>query len=457
MILKGNQRGGGGKMAAHLSNTLENDHVELHEIRGLASQDMAGAFQEIEAVSRGTKCQQPFFSVSLNPPAGYAANFDQFDMALEAIEAKYPDLAQQPRVVVFHEKEGRRHAHAIWSRIDGERMRAIPLPFTRERLREASRDLFQHMGLEAPAGLRDRQQRDPRNYGPAIWQQAKRLSEDPRDLKATMRAAWTRSDSRASFEHALEQQGFLLARGDRRGFVAVHHSGEALSLSRYAGVKAKELTARLGQPGQVRTLDQARGVIRDRMTASHENRMANLKHQQARQMRPLRDQAAAMKKAHQAERQTLKTAQAERQGREGLTRGQRIRKGIAGLWDRLTGKRGKVSELNAKEATAGRVRDRDERQTQIDRQRGQRAELQKGIVQMRGRHHQERQGQRAELAEMLATTRDQGREAGRDQDQEQDATQDQDRDQERKALWQAQDRSRGGRSKRGKDGPELER
>jgi hypothetical protein len=31
------------------------------------------------------------------------------------------------------------------------------------------------MGIEAPAGIRDRQQRDPLNYNIDIWQQAKRL------------------------------------------------------------------------------------------------------------------------------------------------------------------------------------------------------------------------------------------------------------------------------------------
>ena len=121
MIIKGNQRGGGQALAAHLMNGRDNDHVELHEVRGFASSDLAGAFREIEAAATATKCQQPFFSVSLNPPKGHNATIEDFEKARDLIEAKFPALKDQPRSLIFHEKEGRRHCHAVWSRIDTER------------------------------------------------------------------------------------------------------------------------------------------------------------------------------------------------------------------------------------------------------------------------------------------------------------------------------------------------
>lgn len=40
----------------------------------------------------------------------------------ETIERKL-GLEGQPRAIVFHEKEGRRHAQAIWSRIDPGRIK----------------------------------------------------------------------------------------------------------------------------------------------------------------------------------------------------------------------------------------------------------------------------------------------------------------------------------------------
>ena len=65
MILKGSQRGGGANLAAHLTNTRENDHVDIAEIRGLAGDDLRSAFAEIEATAQGTRATQPFFPCRL--------------------------------------------------------------------------------------------------------------------------------------------------------------------------------------------------------------------------------------------------------------------------------------------------------------------------------------------------------------------------------------------------------
>ncbi|MFS4438016.1 hypothetical protein ACMA5I_07365 [Paracoccaceae bacterium GXU_MW_L88] len=58
MIMVGNQRGNGLKLAAHLMNARDNEHVEVHELRGFTANTLHGAFQEADAISKGTKCQQ---------------------------------------------------------------------------------------------------------------------------------------------------------------------------------------------------------------------------------------------------------------------------------------------------------------------------------------------------------------------------------------------------------------
>ena len=116
MILKGAQRGGAKQLGLHLLKTEENEHVELHNIRGFLSDDLIGALREAEAIAKGTKCRQFLFSVSLNPPESENVHIQTFEKALDAIEEKN-GLRGQPRVVVFHEKEGRRHCHEVWSRI----------------------------------------------------------------------------------------------------------------------------------------------------------------------------------------------------------------------------------------------------------------------------------------------------------------------------------------------------
>jgi hypothetical protein len=161
------------------------------------------------------------------------------------------------------------------------------------------------------------------NYDRQTWQQAKRLGEDPRDLKQIIQQAWAVSDNRASFESALERHALHLARGDRRGFVVVHHSGEPMSLTRYANLKNKDVEARIGKPEQLQTLDQVQSVLRARMTATAEKRLSDLKEKHRRELRPFADRAAQMRQTHQTERLALHTRQRKRQQREDLARANR--------------------------------------------------------------------------------------------------------------------------------------
>ncbi|VDS09319.1 hypothetical protein PARHAE_02518 [Paracoccus haematequi] len=119
MILKASERKNAAELARHLINPRDNDHVELHEIRGFLSGDLAGALMEVDAVSQGTRCRNFLFSLSLNPPEKEIVSVEAFEAAVEMAEQRL-GLDGQPRAIVFHEKDGRRHAHAIWSRIDAD-------------------------------------------------------------------------------------------------------------------------------------------------------------------------------------------------------------------------------------------------------------------------------------------------------------------------------------------------
>ncbi|MGQ7507269.1 relaxase/mobilization nuclease domain-containing protein, partial [Streptococcus suis] len=81
------------------------------------------------------------FSLSLNPPQGIVASEEELRRAADRAE-KALGLDDQPRAIVFHEKNGRRHAHVVWSRIDPERLTAINLPHYKNRLTALSRELY---------------------------------------------------------------------------------------------------------------------------------------------------------------------------------------------------------------------------------------------------------------------------------------------------------------------------
>ena len=109
MILEGNQRGGAKNLALHLLKE-ENDHVEVHELRGFISDNLVLALNEIDAVSRGTRAKKFLFSLSLNPPGAENVSTKDFKAAIKQVEEKL-ELTGQPRAIVFHEKNARRHCH----------------------------------------------------------------------------------------------------------------------------------------------------------------------------------------------------------------------------------------------------------------------------------------------------------------------------------------------------------
>lgn len=156
MILNGNQRSGGMRLAQHLMNAKDNEHVEIHELRGFVSNDLHGAFKEVQAVALGTRCHEYLFSLSLNPPEKERVPVEVFERTIDRIENKL-GLTGQARAIVFHEKEGRRHAHCVWSRIDVNQMKAVNLSLYKAKLTEISRDLYLEHGSTSKLSTLERQ------------------------------------------------------------------------------------------------------------------------------------------------------------------------------------------------------------------------------------------------------------------------------------------------------------
>lgn len=382
MILKASQRGGGKQLAAHLLKTDDNEHVEVHELRGFVSQDLAGAFTESYAISRGTRCKQHLFSLSLNPPQTESVNVDTFENALERIEDKL-GLTGQPRAIVFHEKEGRRHAHCVWSRIDAETMTARNMSNFKLELRDISRELYLENDWEMPRGLMNSEARDPRNYSLAEYQQAKRLGDSARDLKAIIHECWAVSDSRAAFTHALGERGIVLAKGDRRGHVAVSERGTVLAIARCTGRSAKEVRARLGEPEGLPSVDEAKSQIAQDMGRAFNRHVDEARRRFGQETTLLDSRRRAMTADHQGERARLDTAQKERWAQESRERHERFNKGFRGIWDRITGQHTRVQKANEAEALAAIRRDRTQRDTLVEAQLQDRQKLQAEIQQAR--------------------------------------------------------------------------
>lgn len=341
-------------------NTVENDHVEIHEIDGFAGQNLEEAFQETYAISRATKCKQFLFSVSLNPPDNAKVPTQAFVDAADRIGEEL-NLQGQPRAIAFHEKNGRRHAHCVWSRIDAENLKAINLPFYKSKLREVSRELFLEHGWNLPNGLIDRELRNPLNFTLEEWQQAKRMNDDPRRIKLALRECWAISDSRQAFESALERKGYYLARGDRRGYVAVDWRGEVYSLSRATCVKAKELESRLGPASEFLSVADAKAAIDQDTLRQKEAFTAEIYKKYQQDLKALALLRRNLTKKHQRERDSLRKNQEIRRLDEAHQVQAQLRGGVLGWLDGLSGRRARIQSENQRQAWACAQRDQKER------------------------------------------------------------------------------------------------
>lgn len=389
MILKGSQRAGARQLAAHLLNAKDNEHVRVHDVRGFAADDLTGALCEAHAISKGTKCTQFMFSLSMNPPIGAVVGEAEFERAAERAE-KALGLDGQPRAIVFHEKEGRRHAHVVWSRIDANSMTAINLPHFKRKLTALSRELFLENEWALPDGLRVGGGKSPLNFTLAEWQQAKRLGVDPREIKAVFHEAWEQSDSLKALGSALAERGYSLAGGDRRGFVALDANGEIYSFTKYAGVTVREARAKLGEAAQLPGVETVKREVAKLVTDKMKTFASDVRGKHALETGVLRETVQTLSARHAGERALLQKKQAERWATEAQERADRFRAGLRGLLDNFTGRARAIRAINEAETIQALARDRVQRDRLVAAQLQERQPLQVKMDALRARQTEER-------------------------------------------------------------------
>ncbi len=248
MVIKGNARAGARSLAEHVLRADTNERVDVREIRGVIAEDVLGALKEIEAVSSCTNTRKPFYHASINTPVEEKLTDEQRDQAIDRLE-KELGLTDQPRVVIIHEKHGREHCHIIWSRTDLEHSRAIRMDHNYRTHEIVSREMereFGHARVQGAHIERNGKDRPERTPGHDEMQQASRTGLRPKEAKAQVTAVWRSTDSGKAFQAAIEEQGWILARGDRRDFVVVDPHGGTHSLARRVeGAKAQDIRERL--------------------------------------------------------------------------------------------------------------------------------------------------------------------------------------------------------------------
>jgi hypothetical protein len=268
-------------------------------------------------------------------------------------------------------------------------MRAINLPHFKLKLRDVSRELYLEHGWAMPRGLANSKERDPKNFTRDEWEQARRGDQDPRALKALFRECWLISDSKAAFAQALKGRGYTLARGDRRGHVAVDFRGEVYAIAKWTGLRAKDVRDRLGDGKDLPSVEQAKAANTTRMTDMLRRHVAEAEAAFRKKAEALAEKRAVIVERQRRERAELDKRQQERGARETAERGARLNKGFRGIWDRLTGTYGRTARRNELEAWDAAKRDCRERDALIEAHLDERQGLHQLVREAREAHGKE--------------------------------------------------------------------
>lgn len=165
--------------------------------------------------------------------------------------------------------------------------------------------------------------------------------------------------------------------------------GEVYSLSRWLGVKKKELKQKLGDYEELPTADQARKFLQSRM---QQNTMQLLTEKRAmfkQRKKPVIQELRQLVKTQRKEREELLESQRQRWVEETKTRAGRFAKGMTGIWDAVSGKNAAIRKLNTQEAKAAHKRDRAEMEEMVRRHLEESRELHKTLNFYKTQHREE--------------------------------------------------------------------
>jgi hypothetical protein len=248
MIIKGGSRGAPAQLAWHLQRRDTNERIEILELQSPAP-NLKEAFRDWQTLVEGTRGFKGLYHANIDPAKDYTMTREQWLRSVEVLE-KELGLEGQPRAVVMHEKHGREHIHVVWARTDIDRMvlRSDSQNYlAHERASQALELEFGHEKVPGKHAKRDREKQPefPKaDANQAEWQQGERTGIDAATRKEQITALKQTCDNGQSFKTALEEQGYILAKGDRRDFVIVDETGSIHSLGRQIkDMKAAELRA----------------------------------------------------------------------------------------------------------------------------------------------------------------------------------------------------------------------
>ena len=270
MIVKGKLRSGPEQLAAYLMRNDDGERATLLELQ-YGEDDLRQALIDWDSVGRyGTRSEKTLYHAQIAWEAKYDLDTPQ---CLRAVQILAEDLgmATHPRAVVLHDGGDKPHLHVVFMRTDTDTMTMwedYQNYIKHERASLRMEKEFGHEFIPGKHAKRDRKkQKDfPRsklNQDEAQYEERSGLSKEAR-LKE-IRALHAASDNGLAFKAALEDAGYLLAKGDR-GYIVVDQKGGHSVLSRNVGLKKKEIDAFMAgvKLEKLPAIDEAKAIQAER-------------------------------------------------------------------------------------------------------------------------------------------------------------------------------------------------
>ncbi|MBV5330851.1 relaxase/mobilization nuclease domain-containing protein, partial [bacterium] len=319
----------------------------------------------MDASALGAKCEKHALHVQMRAAVGERITPDQWRDAVRRYANSFGMEEHHAAVILHLNPDGSTHCHAVFNRVHPQTLKAAHLSNNYAVHKDLAREIERDWGLERVSNQKQEQKRDYSNRGIGETQQARRAGRDVHAIRDLIRAAWERAENGEEFGHALEAGGFLLARGDRRDFLAVDEHGHPYSIgSRTTGARAAEVRAKLQDldPATVPTLEEAREAQRQ---AQRERERKEGERRKAAEM--------------EAQRQAEADRQAEAERQEQARR-------------REAEERRKAAEIEAQQRAEAK-RHEQERRAEADRQK----QAEKERLRVAARQQKEERRQAAEI------------------------------------------------------------
>lgn len=244
MIVKGKARSGPAQLAAYLLRQDDKERPVLIELWD-GSDDLRKAFTTWHAIGEGTRGEHTLYHAQIAPEARYQMTPEQWKRSAEIL-AEALGMQDHPRAIIVHDGGDKPHAHVVFQRADAATMTMWDDGYNylkHERASQRMEEEFAHEPVPGKHAKRDRKKQPefPRaELTTDEAQQEKRSGLSKEERVAQITALYRSADSGPALKAALEDAGYVLAKGDR-GYVVVDETGGQSVLTRNTGLKKKEL------------------------------------------------------------------------------------------------------------------------------------------------------------------------------------------------------------------------